>query len=150
MGIAVNNLAASDDESLLGARLRADCDQAGVQKTIVPRRPVLLLLMPDPVDAWTRTNAATRLIPNRRSFSDKLSLTWRLAARLSQQIKGCGLVILLTIALSVGASHSRGLARLGGSFGAHRSRSVDQSLKSLFCPHVCITIAHEPTTRMVA
>jgi hypothetical protein len=64
MGIAVNNLAASDDESLLGARLRADCDQAGVQKAIVRRRPALLLLMPDPVNAWTRPNVATRLIPN--------------------------------------------------------------------------------------
>jgi hypothetical protein len=31
MGIAAKNLAESDDESLLGARLRADCDQAGVQ-----------------------------------------------------------------------------------------------------------------------
>jgi len=31
MGIATKNLAASGDESLLGARLRANCDQAGVQ-----------------------------------------------------------------------------------------------------------------------
>jgi hypothetical protein len=31
MGIASKNLAASGDESLLGTRLRANCDQAGVQ-----------------------------------------------------------------------------------------------------------------------
>jgi hypothetical protein len=30
MGITAENLVASDDESLLGARLRADSDQAGV------------------------------------------------------------------------------------------------------------------------
>jgi hypothetical protein len=57
MGIATNNLAASGDESLLGARLRANYDQAGgykpPKKTTVPRRPALLLLMPDPVNAWT-------------------------------------------------------------------------------------------------
>jgi hypothetical protein len=28
MGIAAKNLATSDDETLLGSRLRADCDQA--------------------------------------------------------------------------------------------------------------------------
>ena len=60
MGIAANNLAASDDESLLRARLRADCDQAGVQKAIVPRRPALPLLLPDPVNAWTRPEANGR------------------------------------------------------------------------------------------
>jgi hypothetical protein len=31
MGIATKNLPASGDESLLGDRLRANCDQAGVQ-----------------------------------------------------------------------------------------------------------------------
>jgi hypothetical protein len=30
-GIATKNLAASGDESLLGARLRANCDQVGVR-----------------------------------------------------------------------------------------------------------------------
>jgi len=51
MGIAANNLAESDDESFLGDRLRADCDQAGVQvaeEGNVLRRPALLILMPDP------------------------------------------------------------------------------------------------------
>jgi len=43
----------------------------------------------------------------------------------------------------------RHLARLGSSLGAHRSRPINQSLKSLLCPHVCITIAHEPATRVV-
>src|ERR1700730_15699477 len=85
----------------------------------------------------------------RRSFAARRRLVHRCSDRgpCNPQIKSCGLVILLTIALSVGASHSRGLARLGGSFRAQRSRSVDQSLKSLSCPQVCITIAHEPTTR---
>jgi hypothetical protein len=39
MGIAAKNLAESDDESLLGARLRADCDQAGVQAAEEGNRP---------------------------------------------------------------------------------------------------------------
>jgi hypothetical protein len=34
------NLSASDDESLLGARLRADCVQAGVQAAEEGFRPV--------------------------------------------------------------------------------------------------------------
>jgi hypothetical protein len=56
MGIATKNLAAWADGSLFGAFfLRADCDQARVQsppkKAIVPMRPALLLLMPDPVNA---------------------------------------------------------------------------------------------------
>jgi hypothetical protein len=53
MGIATNNLAASGDESLLGARLRANCDQAGVQAAEEGLRPALLLLMSGPVNAWT-------------------------------------------------------------------------------------------------
>jgi hypothetical protein len=40
MGFATKNLAASGDESLLGARLSANCDQAGYEpqkKALVPR-----------------------------------------------------------------------------------------------------------------
>jgi hypothetical protein len=39
MGIAAKNLAASDDESLLGARLRAECGHAGVQAPNEGDRP---------------------------------------------------------------------------------------------------------------
>jgi len=39
MGIAAKNLAASDDETLLGSRLRADCDQAGLQAAEEGNRP---------------------------------------------------------------------------------------------------------------
>jgi hypothetical protein len=39
MGIAASNFTASDDESLLGARLRADCDQAGLQAAEEGNRP---------------------------------------------------------------------------------------------------------------
>ncbi len=39
MGIATKNLAASGDESLLGARLRANCDQARVQSAEKGDRP---------------------------------------------------------------------------------------------------------------
>ena len=41
VGIAAKNLAGADDGTLLGARLRAYYDQAGVQAA-------------DPVNAWTR------------------------------------------------------------------------------------------------
>jgi hypothetical protein len=40
MGIAAMNLAAANERALLGTRLRADCDDAGVQAS-------------DLVDAWT-------------------------------------------------------------------------------------------------
>jgi hypothetical protein len=55
--IATKNLVASGDESLRDASLRATCDQAGYKppkKAVFPRRPGLLLLMPDPVNDWTR------------------------------------------------------------------------------------------------
>jgi hypothetical protein len=39
MGIAAKDLAASDDETLFGARLRADCAQAGVQAPENGNRP---------------------------------------------------------------------------------------------------------------
>jgi hypothetical protein len=39
MEIAAKNLAGSDDKKLLGARYRADCDQAGVQAAEEGIRP---------------------------------------------------------------------------------------------------------------
>ena len=61
MGIATNNLAASGDKLLLGERIRVivyaptmiEPGSMPPKKLIVPRRPVLLLLMPHPVNTWT-------------------------------------------------------------------------------------------------
>jgi hypothetical protein len=60
MGIATNNLAASGDESLLVLVYAPTMIKPGYKppkRTIVPRRPALLLLMPDPVNAWTWTQS---------------------------------------------------------------------------------------------
>lgn len=60
MGIATKNLAAWDDESLFAA-LYAPTMIKPRYKTAeegVPRRSAPLLLMPDPVNAWTRPLAA--------------------------------------------------------------------------------------------
>jgi hypothetical protein len=56
MGIATNNPAASGDESLLGARLRANCELAGGQAAEEGGRPAATAPMPlmsEPVNAWT-------------------------------------------------------------------------------------------------
>jgi hypothetical protein len=61
MGIATKNLVASGNESLRGARLSANCDQVGTQaaeEATVSRRPARPILVPDPVNAWTRPVAA--------------------------------------------------------------------------------------------
>jgi hypothetical protein len=42
MGIATKNLAASGDESLLNARLRANCDQAEIQAAEEGDRPATI------------------------------------------------------------------------------------------------------------
>src|SRR5258708_1238745 len=41
------------------------------------------------------------------------------------------------------------LSCLDNLFEPHRGRPLNQSLKGLLCPHVCVAITHEATARMV-